>query len=169
MKRSRVNLQPIARTLALAALAGTASCATAAKLFLPAPSSGGSVTSVYVAGPVPGWERSLRASPSAATSPYFTARLFGGRCPTFNISSAAHDPFGPIERPPSEPFSLDNSLGIDGHYVPFGHVRLGGPGAIASGWETLSMYGMAGGGCDFPGLGLLSFGSSRASDAAIHR
>lgn len=136
----------------------------------PAGPSGGSGASVYVDGPVPGWERSPRVSPSAATDAYFTARLFGGQCPTFNVSSAGlHDPFGAIERPPSKPFALDNDLGIDGHYVPFGHVRLGGPGTIGYQWEPLGMYGMAGGGCDFPGLPLLSFGQSRGSGAVLHR
>lgn len=199
MKLSRVNLRSIVRVLPLVALTGTASCATVANLVLrsaveevaggeapnsparpavdgpgqtgpqPARVSGGSV-SVYVAGPVPGWERGLRASPSAATSPYFTARLFGSGCPTLNVSFAGlHDPFGPIERPPSEPFTLDNTLGLDRHYVPFGQVRLGGLGAIAYGWESLSMYGMAGGGCDFPGLPLLTIGQSRGSDAVLHR
>lgn len=164
---SRVNLRPIVRALPLLALTGAASCATVAELFLP---SGGSVASVYVAGPVPGWERSPLVSPSTATDAYFTARLFGGQCPTFNASSAGlHDPFGAIERPPSKPFTLDNDLGIDGHYVPFGHVRLGGPGAIGYQWEPLGMYGMAGGGCDFPGLPLLSFGQSRGSGAVLHR
>lgn len=136
----------------------------------PARPSGGSVTSVYIAGPVPGWERSSRASPSAATDAYFTARLFGGQCPTFNVSSAGlRDPFGPIERQPSEPFALDNDFGIHRYYVPFGHVRPGGPGAVGYQWESLGMYGMAGGGCDFPGLPLLSFGPSRGSDAVLHR
>lgn len=182
----------IGSTLAVAVL-GTASCATATRLFVttaaealtgeevadvdrrPTPGDGrpgspDAVESVYQRGATLGWQRGLRPSSSAGTSPYFTARLFAGRCPTLNIGSRdADDPFGPIDRPELKPFSLENNFGIDGDYVPFGQVALGGPGPVGYAWQPLGMYGMVGGGCDFPGLPLLSLGENAADVAVLHR
>lgn len=200
MNRNRAHLaRTVARGLLGAAVVGSASCATVAEHVLgtaaaelndnpdrpavdgipsagdrtpdrPGSTSGGEVTSVYVDGPTPGWERGPGPSPSAADSPYFTARLFGGGCPTLNISTGDDDdPFGPIDRPEPEPFTLDNNQNVDEHYVPFGHVRLGGPGTVGYQWEPLGLYGMAGGGCGFPGLALLSFGRNHGDEAVIHR
>lgn len=133
------------------------------------------VTSVYVYGPVRGWERGLRATASAPGSPYFFTRFSTDGCPTYDLGGFGNlfggtplDPFGPLARPGGEGFFDGNTLDIEDDYVPFGRVPLGGTGSDARLWSPPSMFGMAGGTCAFPGIPLLSFGP-RTDDPVIHR
>ncbi len=120
----------------------------------------GAVTSVYVAGPVPGWERGPGSTHAFGTGPYFSAWFFGDACPSLlNLSPGGDaDPFGRVDRARPEPFSMGNSLFIHPDYAPFGHVALGGPGTVGYPWQALGFFGHDGGGCGFPGFRLISFG-----------
>lgn len=132
-------------------------------------------TSAYVYGPVPGWERGLRATASAPGSPYFFTRFSTDGCPTYDLGNFGNlfggtplDPFGPLARPGGEEFFDGNTLDIEDDYVPFGRVPLGRMGPEARLWSPPSMFGMAGGTCAFPGIPLLSFGP-RTDDPVISR
>lgn len=133
------------------------------------------VTSVYVHGPVRGWERGLRTTVSAPGSPYFLTRFSTDGCPTFDLGDGGRlfggtplDPFGPLARPGGEGLLDGNTLDIEDDYVRFGRVPLGGTGPEARLWSPPSMFGMAGGSCAFPGIPLLSFGP-RTDDPVIRR
>ena len=128
----------------------------------------GAPQSVYVEGPVPGWQRGL-ASLRFSSSPYFTARLFRGQCPalfTLRLGRGS-DPFGPVERAPVGAFDMGNNLGISPDYVRFGRVELGGMGPQHYQWQPMSLFHGAGDGCGPAGLRLLSFGEQRVD--VLHR
>ncbi len=126
--------------------------------------------SVYVAGPVPGWERGPLLFGSGRRSPLFSASPYRGQCRAlFNVSlERGEDPFGPLTRPPVDLFDMGNSLGISPDYVPFGRVELGGAGPQHYQWAPMTVRSRYGGGCDFLWFRLLSFGRDEGVET-IHR
>lgn len=130
---------------------------------------GGQRASVYVDGPVPGWESGALLFASSGRSPFFAATPYRGQCRSLiNLSSQREDPFGPVERPPVDPFDMGNNLGVSPDYVPFGRVMLGGAGPQHYQWEPMTLLSRSGGGCDFLWFRLISFGRDEGVET-IHR
>lgn len=124
--------------------------------------------SVYVEGPVPGWERGPLLF--GARSPFFAASPYRGRCRSLiNLTSeGVTDPFGAVETAPLDLSDMGNNLGISPDYVPFGRVMLGGAGPQHYQWEPMALFSRSGQGCDFLWFRLISFGRDEGVET-IHR
>lgn len=126
-------------------------------------------SSVYVDGPVPGWERGPVLFGSGRHSPFFAASPYRGQCRSLiNLSFERQDPFGPLEEPPLDPLDMGNNLGISPDYVPFGRVMLGGAGPQHYQWEPMAVLSRSGASCDFLWFRLISFGKDEGVET-IHR
>lgn len=137
----------------------------------PSPRRGGEQgASVYVAGPIPGWERGPFLLGSGPRSSLFTASPYRGYCRSLiNFSlQGERDPFGPVTSAPLDPFDMGNSLGIDPDYVPLGRVMVGGAGPQHYQWEPMALLSRSEGGCDFLWFRLISFGRDEGVET-IHR
>lgn len=130
---------------------------------------GGGEASVYVVGPVSGWQRGPGIFGSGSNSPYYRASLFRGYCPALiNIRlPQERDPFGPVANAPLGVFDVAGNLGSSPDYTRFGRVELGGLGTPQHAWYPLTLFSNAGDRCGLAGIRLLSFGEERVE--ILHR
>ena len=134
-----------------------------------------SATSVYQAGPTPGWERGYAPTVSTGRGTLYSFRPVSTGCLTLGIpldaasplSDEPSDPFGPIDRPTPDIVDDGNTLGIEDDYERFGEVALGGPTPPVHIWSSLNMFGMHGGACNFQGTPILGLGGGRGGPVIL--
>lgn len=116
---------------------------------------------VYLRGPVPGWDyRTVWRIPYRLPPALFRVDLFAGACPGLHLAGGEADgPFGALRtRAYLQLFEPAASHAAEPHYYEFGEVTLGGvqdpfpPGAFSR------MLAQSGGACTSVGIPLLSLG-----------